>query len=64
MRVSGVGGLASPWWPLEPVPPTGGGGGGATGAVCPGPNSAELVQILAVSDRKVRRTCIVVDCAV
>ena len=28
------------------------------------PNSAELVQILAVSDQKVRRTGIVVDCAV
>ena len=28
------------------------------------PNSPELVQILAVSDRKVRRTGIAVDCAV
>ena len=54
---------------LPAVPPTGGGGGGNRGSLprAPSvrgpPNSPELVQILAVSDRKVRRTGIVVGCA-
>ena len=63
---------------VQAVPPTGGGGGGGGGgnrgslarapSVRGPPNSAELVQILALSDRKVRRTApatyIVVDCTV
>ena len=46
-------------WVGQSVPPTGGGNRGSlprAPSVRGPPNNAELVQILAVSDRKVRRT--------